>query len=229
MIELLVVIAIIAILAAMLLPALARSKEQALRTTDVSNLHQFGLTCNMYAGDFHDHLFPGGFDLAHFPDNSWVQLLACGCSSNAAGCESIWHYPGGPATLLGGNIGQQNIQGGGWCYIGWDYFGGDDVTSHDHITAGGKTIYIRPTKTTEALNPGLQTLATCMHWDDTSSYGSFMPHVKGGAARTYSVSPKPPPADGLAVGRMDGSSKRVKWQLLASINQGWQIIYYESR
>jgi prepilin-type N-terminal cleavage/methylation domain-containing protein/prepilin-type processing-associated H-X9-DG protein len=51
LIELLVVIAIIAILAALLLPALARSKQQALSTQCLSNLKQLQLCWSMYAGD----------------------------------------------------------------------------------------------------------------------------------------------------------------------------------
>jgi len=58
LIELLVVIAIIAILAAMLLPALAKAKMQAWKAQSISNLKQLQLGAQMYANDNNGFLLP---------------------------------------------------------------------------------------------------------------------------------------------------------------------------
>jgi prepilin-type N-terminal cleavage/methylation domain-containing protein len=81
LIELLVVIAIIAILAAMLLPALAGAKIHAQEVYDLNNTKQLALAWVMYAGDNHDNVAynmgtPGGGTIpvttAQYQSQNWV-------------------------------------------------------------------------------------------------------------------------------------------------------------
>jgi prepilin-type N-terminal cleavage/methylation domain-containing protein/prepilin-type processing-associated H-X9-DG protein len=94
LIELLVVIAIIAILAALLLPALARSKNQALSIACLSNLKQLEGCWHLYATDHNDIL----------PPNNSVHDMNSGASlaEGASWCTNTAPLDADPLSISGG-------------------------------------------------------------------------------------------------------------------------------
>ncbi|RKY06418.1 MAG: hypothetical protein DRP66_08835 [Planctomycetota bacterium] len=216
LIELLVVIAVIALLMAVLLPALAIAKERCRRAVCQSNIHQFALGIHVYANGNKDHLPCGFSDMMRFrePDEH-TPIIAM------ATHDSLVASIGDKRSMRCPWLKEPFTSTNNWYYdryanygylLGYNYLGGHGGTPWPMLGPANAE-WISPQLSTEA---GRLLIVTELNAWTTGENVTFAPHGKRGPILDYSnpgpgggIPSEQVGAEGGNIGLLDGS---VSWK-----------------
>jgi prepilin-type N-terminal cleavage/methylation domain-containing protein/prepilin-type processing-associated H-X9-DG protein len=172
LIELLVVIALIAILAAILLPALSGAKAQAQSTACKNHLRQMGIATQMYVNDNKAYPFYENPNPEQFPPYSWVAALIPYYPLNWT--NSAYHCPAYRGAIIGARdpviannetyYTAYNV--GSYGYNGFGANQGSDLGLGGNTLDGG-TSFLSPTRESSVIAPSemFETMDARGAWD----------------------------------------------------------------
>jgi len=227
--ELTVCVGIVAVLVALTVPAVTRTREAARRATDLSTLRQLTAACLCYAQS-NDGVLPPGRMGSAYPgadDYTWTNystlwrpLLSVNADlAKLTSCTSV-----SQGNAQAGEFGQpQNEYAPNDIRLGWVYWAG-----RDDLTTAGAVTYRSMHHAFDRFTPGSQTLWTCLCWDSAGNNASSVcPHVGSRYVEYKSGVTLQPPPDGLGVALADGSASFVTWTDLIIIPQsnGFKLYY----
>jgi prepilin-type N-terminal cleavage/methylation domain-containing protein len=202
LVELLVVIAIAAILAGLLLPALAASKEKSRRAVCKSNMRQFAYACNMYGSDNREYL-PSGVDNHGHPQTIYLSDSTYGNMRNYASDTRILNCPN---IVFGSESRYMEKKG---YVIGFNYLGGTDVSRS--VGYKGSDYWVPPRKLVDASANTNTLLADANYWAPSGSSLKIAPHGKHGSIlqNNSSFTRGLPGTESADIGAVGGNVARV--------------------